>query len=321
MFKSKWVRITAKIILIWLVITLYFYFQHPVVYRYLDLDANIPIGDAQLLLHEIQVSNLDEDKRYDWIDDEEMPWRINILQRMYDWGLPMSWQNPVYRVLMFYSWPPLADDLWTYKISGTFISPEDFDTVESVLDNYSVHIYPAMISGNSAQWEETLRNAAMISARGKINRQQLDNPLNISVVDKENDRTTKLVITPQWQKERLIYGVSRIDQYKSPARPVEKFMDKIYAGQLQQARDHVLPELRNHFPLPEPSEQLMGQNIEIAGRLSWLDIYNDYLNVYRMDAEVGRPSENSFTPVQKLTFYLLLDENGNYKIINWKSAD
>jgi hypothetical protein len=321
MFQSKWVRIPVKIILIWLVITLYFYFQHPVVYRYLDLDANIPIGDAQLLLHEIQVSNLDEDKRYDWIDDEEMPWRIRISHRMYEWGLPSSWRNPVYKVLMFYSWPPLAEDFWTYRISGTFISPEDLDVDKSVLDNFSVYVFPAMRNSSGSQWEGTLRNAAMISARGKINRQQLDNPLNINVVDKENDRTTRLVITPQWQKERLIYGVSRIEQYKSPARPVERFMYNIYAGQPQQARDHVLPELRHNFPLPALNEQLKGQDIEITGRLSWTDIYNDYLNVYRMDAEVGKSSENNFVPVEILTFHIILDEYGDYKIIDWKSAD
>ena len=120
MFKSKWVRIPVKIILIGLVITLYFYFQHPMVYRCLDFGANIPIGDGQLLIHEIRVSNLD-DQRYTWMDNEEMPWRVKVMQRMYELGLSLNWQNPVYKALVFYSWPPLADDFWTYKIYGTYI--------------------------------------------------------------------------------------------------------------------------------------------------------------------------------------------------------
>lgn len=322
MLQSKWVRILVKIILIWLVITVYFYFQHPVVYRCLNIGANIPMGDGQLLIHEIQVSNLDEEQRNTWLENEEMPWRIKILYKLHERGLPLSWQNPVYKVLMFYSWPPLADDYWTYRICGTYISPEDIETSGSVLDKFSLYIYPALNGGgNGSQWEETLRNAAMIVTRGKIEPQQLDQHLMINIVDKENDRTTRLVITPQWQKERLIYGASRSNQYKSPAEPVVKFMNKIYAGEPQQARDYVLTELRTKFPLPDPSEQLNEQNIDIVGHLSWIDIYNDYLNVYRMYAEVGKPSENSFVPVQKLTFYIIIDQEGNYKIIDWKPAD
>jgi hypothetical protein len=321
MFQSKWVRIPIKIILIWLVITLYFYFQHPVVYRCLDFDANIPIGDGQLLIHEIRVSNLDEDHRYYPMDNEEMPWRIKILYKMHELGLPLNWQNPVYRTLMFYSWPLLAEDLWTYKISGTFISPKDIDTSGSVLDSFSLYIYPAMKDYDGSQREETVRNAVMAYAEGKIDPQQLDNPLIVNIVDKENDRTTRLVITPRWQKERLINRFSQTDHYNSPATPVRNFMDKIYCGQPQQALDYVLTELRNNFPLPAPSEQLKGQDIKVVGRLSWVDVYEDYLSVYRMDTEVGKPSENNFIPVQKLTLYTIIDQDGNHKLIDWKSAD
>ena len=319
MFKSKWVRIPVKIILIGLVITLYFYFQHPMVYRCLDFGANIPIGDGQLLIHEIRVSNLD-DQRYTWMDNEEMPWRVKVMPRMYELGLSLNWQNPVYKALVFYSWPPLADDFWTYKIYGTFITPEDIYTSGSVLDSFSLYIYPARKSSHGSQREEPVRNAVMVFADGKINHQQLDNHLIMNIIDKESDRTTRLVITPRWQKERLINRVS-YNQYKSPATPVRNFIYDIYADQPQRARDYVLTELRNNFPLPAPSAQLKGQDIKIASRLSWVDVYKDYLSVYRVDTEVGKPSENNFIPVQKLTFYTIIDQDGNFKIIDWKSAD
>ncbi|TAH55084.1 MAG: hypothetical protein EWM52_13260 [Methanosarcina mazei] len=165
-----------------------------------------------------------------------------------------------------------------------------------------------------------MRNAVMVFADGKINHQQLDNHLIMNIIDKESDRTTRLVITPRWQKERLINRVS-YNQYKSPATPVRNFIYDIYADQPQRARDYVLTELRNNFPLPAPSAQLKGQDIKIASRLSWVDVYKDYLSVYRVDTEVGKPSENNFIPVQKLTFYTIIDQDGNFKIIDWKSAD
>lgn len=322
MLQSKWVRIPVKIILVWLVITVYFYFQHPVVYRYLDIDANIPIGDGQLLIHEIQVSNLDREQQYSWMRDDEMPWRIKILYKLHERGLPLSWQNPINSVLMFYSWPPLADDRWTYSISGTFISPDDIDTEKSTLDGLSLYIYPSFGGGGMGrQWESSTPNAAMINAKGKIASQKIDKPLIINVIDRENDRTTRLVLNPRWQKERLIYGVSRINPYKNPAAPVKSFMYEVYNGKPQQALDHVLTERRTKISLPAPSEQLKGQDIEIVYRLSWTDVYEDYLNVYQVKAEVGKASENSFIPVQKLTFYTIMDQDGSYKIIDWRSAD
>jgi hypothetical protein len=325
MFQSKWVRIPIKIILIWLAITLYFYFQHPVVYRCLDFDASIPIGDAQLLIHEIRVTNLDEDQQYGygWMDNEETPWRLKIIQRMHELGLPINWQPAVFKALTFYSWPPLADEFWTYKIYGTLIFPEDidFDIDEYEPDRFSLYIYPALKGGSGRLWEETLRNAVMVYAYGKIEPQQLDNPLMINLVDKENDRTTRLVMTPRWQKERPINRVSSINQYKSPAEPVRSIMYKIYSERPQQALDCVLTELRNNFPLPTPNERLKGQDIDVVGRLSWVDVYKDYLSVYRVDVEVGKPSENNFIPVQKLTLYTIIDQDGNHKLIDWKSAD
>lgn len=320
MFQSVWVRIPVKIVLIVLVITLYFYSQHPVVYRYQDLDANIPIGDAQLLIHEIRVTNLDEDQSTARMRDEEMPWPYTLVQKMHEMGLPVDWQISFLKVISFYSWPPLADDFWTYKLYGTFISPEDIDMEKSVLDDFSLYIYPAINNNSGSQWEETLHNAVMVFAGGKIDSRQINKPLIINAVDKENDRTTRLIITPRWQKERLI-NRAQFNQYKSPAVPARSFMHQIYADQPQQALNHVVTELRNNFPLPAVSEQLKGQDIEIAGCVSWVDVYKGYLGVYRVEAEVGRSRENNFTPVQKLTFYTIIDQDGNHKIIDWKSAD
>lgn len=320
MFQAKWVRIPVKIVLILLVITLYFYFQHPVVYRYQYLNASIPIGDAQLLLHEIRVSNLDVDQHYAWMDEEEMPWYYTWVQKMHEMGLPSSWQISFLKVVSFYSWPPLAEDFWNYKLYGTFISPKDIDTEKSVLDGFSLYIYPAINNNSGSQWEGTLRNAVMVFAGGKIDSQQIDDALIINVVDKEYDRTTRLIITPRWQKERLL-NRAEFNQFISPANPVRSFMYDIYSDHPQRALDNVLTELRSNFPLPAVSHQLKGQDIEIAGRVSWVDVYQDYLGVYRVEAEVGQASENNFTPVQKLTFHTIIDQDGNHKIIDWKSAD
>lgn len=319
MFKSKWIRIPTKIILIWVIITVYFYFQHPVVYRYQGLNANIPIGNAQLLIQEIKVNNLDEEKQMAWLGDGEVPWQYQLLQKMQKMDVPVpgTWYTPIWKVISFYSWPPLAKDSWALQIDGTFIYPEDVDSDEYSLDHFDIYTYPGVSNGAGSQ-RDFFRNADMISANGKIDPKQMDKPLILTIVDKENGKSTNLIFTPEWQKERLF---QRGDQYKSPADPVRRFMDRIYENKPQQALEDVLPNERSNFPLPEPSKNLRGKDIQMEGRLAWVDVFEGYLNVYRVDTEIGESSENNFIPQEKLTFYTVKDQGGNYKIVYWNSED
>jgi len=318
MFKSKWIRIPIKIILILLVITIYFYFQHPVVYRCQDLSAVFPIGDdAQLLIHEIRVNDLDEDQEMRWLDNEEMPWKYQLLQKMNEMGVPSIWNMPVLKIISYYSWPPLAKDSWTLQIYGTFIYPEDAGPDESCIDYFDIDTYPGGTSSGGSL-HEFFRNADMIRAEGEIDPQQMDEPMIITVIDKENAKSTKLILTPQWQKERLF---KQGDNYKSPADPVRRFINSIYAGKPRQALENVLPGRQSGFALPEPSQDLQGKNIQMEGRLTWVDVFKGYVNVYRVDAEVGAASENNFIPQEKMTFYTVRDQDGNYKIICWKAED
>ncbi len=316
MLRSKWIRIPVKIILIWLLITIYFYFQHPVVYRYQNLNANIPIGNAQLLIHEIRASNLDEDKKMSW-NYEKVPWQYKFAEKAYEMGIPLSWQIPVLQAASFYSRPPLVEDYWTLHIYGTFIYPEDIDADENTRQRFAIYAYPGIINGTGSQID-TLHNAAMINAHGSIYAEHLNEPLILRVVDNENAKSVQLIFTPEWQKER---HWQRGAQYKSPADPVSSFLNQVYANKPQQALEYVLPKLRKDFPLPQPGASLQGKNIEIEGRLTWVDVFEDYLNVYRVDAEIGEFSENNFTPQENLTFYTVRDQDGNYKIVYWKSQD
>lgn len=203
------------------------------------------------------------------------------------------------------------------QIDGAYIYPEDVDADECSLDCFDIYTYPAVIHGRGSQ-HDFFRNADMINAYGKIDPKQMDKTLILTIVDKENGKSTNLILTPEWQKERRI---QRGDQYKSPADPVTRFMDSIYENKPQLALEYVLPKLRNDFPLPEPSKNLRGKDIQMEGRLAWVDVFEDYLNVYRVDAEIGESSENNFIPQEKLTFYTVKDQEGNYKIVYWNSAE
>lgn len=290
------------------------------VYRYQNLNASIPIGNAQLLIHEIRASNLDEDKQTKrWLNDE-IPWKYQLLAKALEMGVPPSWQIPILKAISFYSRPPLAEDYWSLQICGTFIYPQDIDADEYTLSRFTIHTYPGITGGKSSR-RDALHNAAMISVQGKIEPQHLDKPLKLKVFDNENYKSVLLIFTQEWQKERHWQVLA---DYNSPAAPMWSFLDLLYANRPQQTLEYVLPQLRKDFPLPQPDPGLQGKNIQFEGRLAWVDLFDGYLNVYRVDAQVGEFSDNGFAPQEKLSFYTVRDRDGDYKIIKsicWESPN
>lgn len=322
MLQSKWVRIPFKIFLIFMVVTLYFYFQQPVIYRCQNLNVNLPVGEGQLLLHEINVTNQDESQAmralHDWEDKQKIPWRVGLYQKMAEMGLPMSWSVTVLKIASFYSWPPLAEDSYYLYIDGVFIDAEEasFEERPSALERFSVYTYPGGTSNGTGSMREFFRNADMISAYGRIDPRQLDQPLIITIVDNETTRSTKFILTPDWKKERLL---ERARHYQSPADPVRNFLYQVYAEHPQEALKNVLSQRRNNIPLPKPAPGLQAQNIQMEGLLTWVDVYEGYFNVYQVDTEIGIFSEDDdFKPQDKLSFYTVRDPEGNFKIIGWK---
>ncbi len=316
MFKSRWIRIPLKILLIWLAITVYFYFQHPVIYRYKDINVKTPIGDEQLIIDEISVNNIDEDKRSSYFYSRKIPWQYQLLWKL---DLPQPWNIYVGKAISFYSRPPLAKDSGTLLVSGTYIYPKTFSAtdIEAHRDRFDISVYPWGCSG-SGYLEEFFKNALIIRSRGKFPLGAMDNPIIITITDNVTTKSTQLVLTPQWHKERLI---CLRDVWESPADPVRNFIGDIYQNKPQHALEHVMPELKENFPIPSSKQTLIGKKIQIEGNLGWIDIFEDYFGVYQVDAEVGEFNEDStkdFIPQDRITFYTRKDNDGNYKIIYWQ---
>ncbi|MGI6548541.1 MAG: hypothetical protein ACOX4Q_00690 [Syntrophomonadales bacterium] len=103
MVKSKVARVLIKLVLIFVAITIYFYFQHPVQYRCTNLKAVFPVGDMTLVLDDIRISDLDEDKLSGRYRGGEIPW---IYRMILEANLPMDWTIKLTDIVAFYSRPP-----------------------------------------------------------------------------------------------------------------------------------------------------------------------------------------------------------------------
>lgn len=316
---SRWVRIPVKILLIWLVITLYFYFQHPVIYRFKDLNAVIPVGEMTLVIEEINLHNLDEQERNKWIwSRENVPWQYQILFR-----IDPKWQIPASKILSFYSRPPLTADYGTLQVSGTVIFPEEMrngtDEHISIHDVFSLNVYPGYTSGQSSTFRDG-DNYCTICAHGKLDFDDMNRELILSIEDKQRDVTTRLLFTPSWTKERRLTLASH---NQSPLTPVERFITKISIDQPQEALQYVVPVRREKFVIPDDLGKAYAANkTPIRYTLNWLNLVEGYQGVYQVKAEVGSQVGNlnednihNFTAQAVYTFFVTKEESGDYKII------
>lgn len=311
MFKPRWARILVKLILIWLVITVYFYFQHPVIYRYIGIGAAIPIGEDQLVIEEITFHNLDQDKT--WKIYEDLPWQYQLLVKI---NPPFQWYGHISSVFSFYSKLPLTKDYGTLQINGTYIYSNPINGTES--ENLStfldMYVYPTVGGGIASQYHGIINNAVAISSYNNYPLYNLNNSFIIIISDKETKKSIKLLIKPEWQKGRLF---SSINNMKSPADPVDKFLYNIYQNKPREAQKYVL---RGNQPDLDINPVLAGKRIHMKSTIKWIDIFEDFYGVYQVDAEVNESLENGakdIIPPDRFTFYVQKNDNGNYEIIHY----
>lgn len=313
MLKSRWLRILIKIILIFLLITVYFYFQHPVIYRYTDINAAIPIGDKQLIIDEINVHNLDEGNSR-WKGG--IPWRYRVVS---DMNLPIELQTNIFKIMSFYSRVPRTEDYGTLQVWGILISPENIEYDAWTGDYFDISVKTGLIGGFSSgrSCSSVWENFFIVREKSKFDIKAIDKKLVLVVTDIESEKKTCIRLKPQWQKERLFI---KGHWDRSPVDPVRDFVYNIYNDRpKEEVLDYVLPKLRNDFLFPEPKPELMDKEIQVATSLEWRDIYEDYPGVYCVQAEVGEDADDNakeFSPQDILTFYVVKDHDAKYKIIH-----
>jgi len=308
MIQSRWFRILIKILLIWLLITVYFYFQHPVTYRLTGLNASFPIGEDQLIINEISVTNLDQEKiNYLLISNRKIPWQYFMIEKLH---VPLRWYNPILKVISFYSRPPLSKEYGSLKIYGTFITQESIKDIDlfELNERMDVYIYPSLGSGMTST-PANYKNAMVICMHSKFPLKDLENPFLLNVTDKGLSQTTTLLITPQWQKQRL----KRLPALKDPAEPVSEYISKIYESEAQ-----IFSE---KSPNVKTQPYLAGKNIQTEAKLKWIDIFEDYYGVYQVEDDIYEYAERSNQKIgspDKITFYTHQNNEGDFEVIYYK---
>lgn len=318
MSKSTGVRIFVKLLLILLTISIYFYFQHPIIYRSTNLRAVVDVADMKLVIEDISISNLDEDKMHAQIFKGEWPW---IYRRIMETNLPVELQLNLVKIASFYTRRPLTNENANLKLTGTLIYPAGIrnspkNGVHELMDRFDVSLNPGYCNGNGGQFMSG-DNYCRWQSHGTFNLNDLDKELSLAITDKISNKVSYIYFTPRWEKERIMQG-QEFNWAIGPAQPVQNYINQINYNKTQQALECIAPEARNDFQSPRLDNNFKDAGIRYT--VDWEDFLLGYGGAYRITAEAGKyqnEDQTDFVPTtdNKLVFYTVRKSNGKFYIV------
>lgn len=197
MFKSKFSKALLFIVLIWLAVTVYFYFQHQVTIQTQVLDKKEELENADVVVKELLLMDV-ENKNFDFDN-----WRYSWAEK-----LPPSMVTPFLKICHFYSKPyqEIPYDASKIELRGMVVLNEEIEQGESLWDYYEIEIMD----------EEGVRYGSgykLIYEGGKIyyfavngncyNRDLAK--VDIVITDKSSGNIKTLPVEINWQAEKYNY--------------------------------------------------------------------------------------------------------------------
>ncbi|NLV17002.1 MAG: hypothetical protein GXY50_07335 [Syntrophomonadaceae bacterium] len=315
MNKSTVTRILFKLLLIFLVVTIYFYFQKPIEYRCTNLKAVIPIDDMTLVIDDIRISDRDQEK-LNSLASSGIPW---IYEKILEAGLPWNWTVKLFNVVAFYTYTPRTMEKADINISGALLYPaEARNSIKSsdAWNNFKMSISPGNLSSNGARFNSS-NNYCSVFCGGTFNLKDLNKKLTLSITDKINNKTIYIYISPQWKKTRpLNQGASGLE--KDLNSPVRSFVNHLANNNIQAAMENIMPVLRNDFEIPQLDINF--RNDEIRYTSEYIAYLMGYSGAYKITAEAGRflneeQTDFEATSDERLIFYVAgNDRDGKFYI-------
>lgn len=192
MLKSKFTKILLFIFLIWLAVTIYFYFQHQVTIQRHVLDNKVELENATVVVKEILL----KDVKRKGIDFES--WRFTFAAK-----LPISWYMPFVQICSFYSQPYEELPYDIIELRGKVILNEEIGEEESLWDYYDIKIVDEIGvhygSGSTVAYEGS--NIYYFAVRGNYYNRNLSN-VDIIIKEKSSEGGKTIPVKLNWQAEK-----------------------------------------------------------------------------------------------------------------------
>ncbi|AQS59274.1 hypothetical protein [Desulforamulus ferrireducens] len=308
--KRKIIMILLSILLLWALVTLYFYCQHLHKVKRIPLYENYQIGDTTVCLRELRLINYEQIP----LEYDNLPWYIELTRH-----LPQPLIMPYFKMITFYRHSYVFNDEYgTAYLQGYAISKDETRIFgpDKKIDIWLAGPHEVgYLGGNSTMQRYESDNFYFFSCEGR-NVPLNPTELTIMVNDKINNKDYKLPLKLNWQTKTYTFFNRQTSHYQNcnPVVKVEEFIDLQEKGKSEKLAQLILAERLPSISWQATTHDYWHKPKQM--RLSYYEKYQglaDVISVNITFGEVIDPYEFHGQAQQK--FYLV-DHRGTWKIIH-----
>jgi hypothetical protein len=310
-WKSKFnikncLRICALLLVIWLIVSGYYYSQHSYAVKTFTIDKQIKVGDSFFYINKAKLQNISNINRNLNLSD----WQIAIAE-----VIPRPLFYPYLKVCSFYSSPyEFNNDVGTLKISGLIYSAQDFSGTEKPIEIVSDS--GAKLSNGYQESHQSDSNLYLVEIRAE-DKIPLDlSTFNIRINDIEKGETQEIQVQPSWETKK--YSFFKLEPPNDLAFP-SGFMQQFIESQTSKDKnslDYVHSEVRDTFSLSKvnnTNKPFQVSDTKYEGK------HNNFDNAFSVNVKFGTEKQDKFIVETEQKFYLVVDK-GNWWIIDVDSS-
>lgn len=307
MLKSRLLRILLALLLLWLILTAYFYYQRQVTIVEQSLNEKLNVGDCQLVVEEISFRNFDYRSTPAWIYD-------------YLGHFPPALKIRLEGIVNFYHHPvEFSKGTGILELKGMAIYPRYQKDCSKWINLMNVYI-PGYNSVARSIYENTSNYIRFNIHVREFLRQDLDKELSVWVKDKISGESKNINIMPQWQQQKYNLLEKRpLKDLDNPGETARGFLELGEAGKREEALGMVVADRRQDFPWPFTGDWNWQDNSQIHYFVQQHDNYEGFKDVYSLKIEKMSNKDGSLSVDCEQTIFLLLDNDEQWQVIDISS--
>ncbi len=322
MFKSRKNRVLISLILVWLLISVYFYFQHTVTVKNDLIFEKMDFADETIILTELQ---LDKYQRKTRDVSEDIPW-------YYQSKIPPQILYRILETAFFYSSPYTKyGDRGFLTVKGLRIASTDNREPDKIMDDFSERYDIRITDSSDKRFSMDSRNGAYIPDNSDILYFYYDEipvaddieTVKVTVTDTQTGLSKSISIHPEWDEEVINYFERNRVSYGSfdkskPNEIARYFVINIVEGNTELLKNCLHPNCKDTFDWSALDHELWDSPYDKY--VLYEGSYQDYQDVFSYNMYFEDSHEEDAQIIGKQKIYLVFDQD-KWQIIDVSPLD
>ena len=296
------------VVLLWLIISAYFFCQHFYTIRTIDINRKVPTDNGTIWLEEIMLTNYEKD--YSPLKDR--PWYHDV-----DRNLQLRLSSTFMKICYFYSTPyEVNDDFGKIEVKGFLVLESSELRKEEIFHQLDVDVvdrYNAALTSGRRFHGSSNGNTFYFSSHGDAFPLGIE-ILRVNVENKDDEKIWELTFDQnQWKSHTYndFFTPKPLREVLNTEQKLAKIYYTLREGSQEEIEGRILPEAEDQFSWDKLSHQYWDS--PWGSYLNYEGEYQEYRDVFSYNITFRIPNDGSLDATQKV---YLVYRYGAWKIID-----